>query len=212
MHKQYRIGHLTTSKKEIVDLAKAWIVISLAFAVYITKFILHQPLLGSLFYFSIIVSALTVGTGFLVHEFAHKVLAQHYGCDAEFRSFDVMLIVALLGSFIGFIFAAPGAVFINGPVGVRRNGKISMAGPLTNLIFAAIFLAGLLLFSSGSLHFISVYGFSINTMLGLFNMIPFGIFDGSKIFAWNKTVYGVMVGAGVLFLVLQIVAQNKGWF
>ena len=207
MHRQFRIGNLTTSRKEIIDLAKAWIVISTAFAI-----LLHGLSFNAGFVLAFVLSAFTVGTGFLVHELAHKIVAQHYGCDAEFRSFDSMLLLALLMSFFGFIFAAPGAVFINGPVGVRRNGKISMAGPLTNIIFAVIFLAGLFVFKTGALRDLAFYGFIINGWLGLFNMLPFWNFDGKKILAWNKMVYGAMVGAGILFLVLQIVAQNKGWF
>ena len=206
-YKQYRIGHLTTSRKEIVDLAKAWLVISTAFAI-----LLHGLSFDAGFVLAFILSAFTVGTGFLVHELAHKIVAQHYGCDAEFRSFDSMLLLALAMSFFGVIFAAPGAVFINGPVGVIRNGKISMAGPLTNIIFAVIFLSGLFVFSTGALHELAHYGFVINGWLGLFNMLPFWNFDGKKILAWNKIIYGAMVGIGVFFLILQIAGQNRGWF
>ncbi len=206
-HKAIRIGEITTSKKEIIDLAKAWIVISVAFAILLSGFGF-----SSKFLFSILMSAFTVGTGFLVHELAHKIVAQHYGCFAEFRSFDTMLMLALAMSFFGFVFAAPGAVMINGPVGIRRNGKISMAGPLTNILFAIIFLIGLFFFKNRGVHNIAFYGFVINSWLGLFNMLPFWNFDGKKILQWNKVVYGSMVAVGILFLVLQNVARSKGWF
>jgi len=206
-HKEIRIGQLTTSEKEITDLAKAWIAISIAFAILLNGFGF-----SSRFLFAFIISAFTVGTGFLVHELAHKIVAQHYGCFAEFRSFDVMLVLALAMSFFGFVFAAPGAVMINGPVGIRRNGKISMAGPLTNLIFAALFLLGLLIFKTGAMNTVAFYGFIVNSWLGLFNMLPFWNFDGKKILQWNKVVYGVMAAVGVLFLVFQSVARSKGWF
>ena len=32
-----------------------------------------------------VVSILTIGVGFLFHEIAHKLVAQRYGCWAEFR-------------------------------------------------------------------------------------------------------------------------------
>ena len=211
-NRELRIGSLTSSPKELTDLLKAWIVISLAFAVFITLYQFQGALWSQKFVFSLIISAFTVGTGFLIHELAHKIVAQHYGCFAEFRSFDTMLLLAFIMSFFGFIFAAPGAVMIDGPVGIRRNGKISMAGPLTNLIFAAVFLIGMLLFTSNVLHTVASYGFYINTVLGLFNMIPVWNFDGRKILAWNKAVYGAMVGVGILFLIMQIVAKDKGLF
>jgi Zn-dependent protease len=34
-----------------------------------------------------------------------------------------------------------------------------------------------------------MYGSLINALIAAFNMIPFGMLDGRKVFAWNKTVY-----------------------
>lgn len=191
------IGKIHTSETEIRDLIKAWIAISIAFA------IVMKGSLNLSFYNVFIVSAITVGTGFLLHELGHKFVAQRYGCFAEFRSFDQMLVLAVLMSFFGFVFAAPGAVMIQGPVGRGRNGKISAAGPLVNLALALLFFASLFLGPSGILKAIALYGFVINSWLALFNMIPIGNFDGVKILAWNKAVYGTMVAVSLLFLFMQ---------
>ncbi|MEK6949941.1 MAG: hypothetical protein AABX34_06985 [Nanoarchaeota archaeon] len=191
------IGKIHTSETEIRDLIKAWIAISIAFA------IVMRGSLNLNFYQVFIVSAITVGTGFLLHELGHKFVAQRYGCFAEFRSFDQMLVLAILMSFLGFVFAAPGAVMIQGPVGRGRNGKISAAGPIVNLILAAIFFAFLFLGLSGILKAIALYGFVINSWLALFNMIPIGNFDGVKILAWDKSIYGVIVAVSLLFLFMQ---------
>jgi Zn-dependent protease len=155
-----------------------------------------------LYYFFL--AAFSVGTGFIVHELGHKVVAQHYGCFAEFRANGFMLMLAIIMSFFGFLFAAPGAVMIHGPVGVRRNGKISMAGPLMNLILAVIFLSNLLIFPfTGFLQALFSYGFMINTWLCLFNLIPILNFDGKKILAWNKLVYGSIVAGALILLFVQ---------
>ena len=195
MHQKIRIGSFTSSRIEIRDIIKAWFIISLAFAILLR---------GSELQFSyiFIISALTVGIGFLFHELAHKITAQHYGCDAEFRSFDTMLILALIMSFFGFIIAAPGAVFISGPVGRKRNGKISAAGPLMNLVLAFIFLIVLLVTTNKILLTISNYGFMINSWLALFNMLPFGNFDGVKVLKWNKVVYFSMVAVAFIFIII----------
>jgi len=50
----------------------------------------------------------------------------------------------LLFSLFGFIIAAPGAVFIRGMITRERNGKISLAGPMTNIVLAILFLIQLL--------------------------------------------------------------------
>ncbi len=200
-HKTYKILGYSTSEKEINDLIKAWLIISLAFA-----FILGtNNIFSTEFLQNLIISLVAVGTGFVFHELGHKIVAQKYGCFAEFRANKSMLFLALvLAFFVGIVFAAPGAVMISGYVNKRINGKISIAGPLTNLILAVIFLV-LSMFSTGFLSIIFIYGFMINTWLGLFNLIPIGNFDGIKILNWNKTYYGLMVGFGLALFVLQMV-------
>ena len=198
------IGGITTSRTELVDLIKAWLAISLAFGIFLS---------GSLFSFDIIffiIASLTVGLGFVAHEMAHKVLAQKYGCKAEFRSWDKMLILAVIMTiFLKVIIIAPGAVMISGPVGRRRNGKISAAGAIANLIVATGFLSLALIPVTGTLFFIAQLGFTINIILALFNMIPFWLFDGKKVLAWNKAVYFVMLGVGIGFMIYGI---KNGYF
>ena len=195
--KQIYIGKINTSETEIKDLIKAWIAISIAFA------IVMRGLLELNFYERFIIASVTVGTGFLLHELGHKIIAQRYGCFAEFRSFDQMLILAVIMSFFGFVFAAPGAVMISGPVGVRRNGKISAAGPIVNLVLALAFLSILLIPPTGLIKVIAFYGFFINSWLALFNMIPVWNFDGVKVLRWDKTIYIIIVAIALAFMFLQ---------
>jgi len=183
---------ITTSRKEITDITKAWLAITIAFAIVLSKSELN-------FIQSILVSAIAVGLGFLLHELGHKVVAQYYRCFAEFRSFDSLLLLAIAMSFLGFVFAAPGAVMISGYVNKERNGKISIAGPAINIGLALIFFALGFIFRN---NIVLLYGFRINVWLALFNMIPFGNFDGSKIFRWNKKLYFAFVALALgLFLI-----------
>jgi Zn-dependent protease len=55
----------------------------------------------------IVVSAFGVGTGFLLHELAHKFIAQRYGYWAEYRANRNGLILIIVMSLMGFILAAP---------------------------------------------------------------------------------------------------------
>jgi Zn-dependent protease len=196
--KQKKLFGIRTSNKEINDLIKGWAAISIAFTILLNGLTFD---IGTVLI--MIVSAVTVGTGFLLHELAHKFVAQHYKCWAEFRADNTMLLIAMGSAFFGFIFAAPGAVMIYGPhITKRQNGVISAAGPLTNFILAFLFL-GLMLVPVAFLQAIASYGFLINTWLGLFNMIPFMNLDGKKIFTWSKPIWVVMVAAGISLFVLK---------
>lgn len=189
--------NISFSKTELKDLLKAWVIISLAFSFLLSQF---SSLLAVTSMF--IISSLTVGIGFLFHEMAHKIVAQKYGCWAEFRASNSMLVLSLVMSFFGFLIAAPGAVLINGIVDRKSNGKISLAGPLTNIVLALIFLA-VSFVTPSSIMTVAKYGFQINVWLALFNMIPFGIFDGAKIMAWDKKIWGLFMAITLaLFLLI----------
>ena len=187
--KKYRIGKYTFSLIEIQDLTKAWIAISVAFAILYSGGIASQNFIIMDFFELLLIAGVTVGLGFLLHEIGHKFMAQKYGVWAEFRANTTMLGLAIIMSFFGFIFLAPGAVMMKGHVGNSRLGRVAMMGPLINIILALIFGIFFIIFMKEFLF----YGFMINAWLALFNMLPFGMFDGYKIIKWNKAVYGIML-------------------
>jgi len=202
MHKNYRFKsnngkiNIHTSNTEIKDLFMAWIFISFAFAIARTveKGINFEAFFSITFLVFMAISALTVGIAFLAHELAHKVIAQKYHCWAEFRADLTMLGLGVLMSLLGVVFIAPGAVMIFGNIDYKQNGKISMAGPLTNIILAIIMLPLLFIkFQNGVITEIITAGYLINAWLALFNMIPFGNFDGAKIYAWNRKIFYIMI-------------------
>ncbi|MDP3640393.1 MAG: hypothetical protein Q8R53_04295 [Nanoarchaeota archaeon] len=195
MYQTIKLGSIKTSRTELIDIAKAWLAVSVAFTIAGVG-----VAVSGRFLLSLLISMMTVGLGFLLHELAHKFTAQRYGCTAEFRAFDQMLLFAIALSFLGFVFAAPGAVMIAGQVTRKENGIISAAGPLTNYALALVFLALEFLVPAGRIIWSS--GLSINIWLGLFNMLPFWNFDGKKIWSWNPLIWGAMVACGVLFMVV----------
>jgi len=191
---------LVFKKREIFDLTKAWIAISLAFG--ILSMSIFAPYFGILtgFLFAFFVSLITAGLGFIIHELSHKFVAQKFYCSAEFKANNIMLLFAILMSFGGFIFAAPGAVEINGAVNRKQNGLISFSGPFSNFVLALLFLPGFIFLENFLLNFFFFQGFFINAWLGFFNMIPFVPFDGQKIFKWNKFAYFSLIVALVLMV------------
>lgn len=186
------------SQREIRDLAIAWVTLGAAFTVLLNRPTLLD-LLGGQFSgvlvplgYEFLLAMVTAGVGFLFHELAHKVVAIKFGQIAEFRADFSMLFIALVGAFMGFLFAAPGAVHHRGRITDREHGLIAIAGPVTNLLFAGLFFLLSLAFTTGLLARIAGFGVLINLLLAGFNMIPFGPLDGRTVLVWNKVVYAVV--------------------
>lgn len=196
---------IKTSETEIKHLLIAWLAISFAFTVLIKR---RTDLGSGLTWPEVfIISAVTVGFAFIFHELAHKVVAQRYGAWSEFRMAPFMLLVAILTAFMGFIFAAPGAVMIFSPYLTREeNGKIAIAGPMMNVALAFLFLPLFILAPPGIFKDIGWFGVMINALLAVFNMIPVSVLDGRKVLAWDKRIYGVALCLAIFVFVMSVIA------
>ncbi len=126
---------------------------------------------------------------FFAHEIAHKVVAQKSGLWAEFRLTKWGALVTAFTLLLPFKLISPGAVMISGPARLEDIGKISIAGPITNIIFASVFLGAY--FVPTPYSWIFAIGAFLNGFIAVFNLIPFGILDGFKIYSWNKTVWAI---------------------
>ena len=199
------------SKQEKIDLSISIIVLTLIISfmhsgpnITVDKLLLFIP-----------IAFVTVGLGFILHELGHKFVAQKYGFYAEFRRSDKGLMLGIVTALMGFLFFAPGAVMIGSPTGIiseEENGKISIAGPIVNIILALIFLGiqisiqPLVNLSNINpmvyiLYSISVIGFNINSFLALFNLLPIPPLDGSKVISWNLPIWLIsIVISGLLTL------------
>lgn len=132
-------------------------------------------------------AALVVAPAVILHELAHKFVAMGFGFDATFRLFPMGLAIGVILKLIRspLLLIAPGYVvpaaeLINFPMVYRL---VAFAGPLLNLL---LWLSASLILKIKSdlnrkqlvvLHLTK----KINMILFLFNMIPFGPFDGAKV-------------------------------
>ncbi len=174
-------------KEEIVDIIMATLVLSFAFT--IAFFSLRITMMQFIFYYSI--SLLAVLTGFVGHEMLHKYAAFRYNYYAEFRRWNIGLLIAFITSFFGIVFAAPGATNIYGYLDRRTNGKIAASGPAYNLILGIFFI----LLYYINIPFASIFLFvgTINIWLSFFNLWPIPPLDGSKVIGWSITAYIIML-------------------
>jgi len=193
------------SQIELRDIAVSILALSLAFLLmfrstdFVTayfKFYLGDLWAAGMFGMMVLIVVLS----FFTHELGHKFTAQRMGLWSEYRMFPMGLIIAVLMSMFGFLFAAPGVVYIRGFVDKEQDGKISMAGPATNIVLAVVGLALAMALNGQPLMVPFYLLFILNASLALFNLLPFGILDGAKILRWNTAVWTLMIIiAGVLF-------------
>ena len=201
------IGGTEFYPDELRDLAVAWVALGVAFGIFFFRLSVSPAMVAELtspaFLQVLVISMLTGGVGFLLHELAHKVVAVRFGQIAAFRADYGMLALCVGAALAGFLFAAPGAVYHRGRITERQNGLVAVAGPLTNVALVAVFLPFLLF--DGFLGNLGTYGVVINAALAAFNMIPFGPLDGCKVKDWNLAVFGATLVLTVGLAVLAFV-------
>lgn len=151
---------------------------------------------------SVLVLGIILMSSFLIHEMSHKFYALNKGYHAEFRLNNLGVFFTFISIFpIPLKIIAPGAVTISGYPSPKILGKIALAGPVSNIFlgFAFLFLYSTFAISSEwmSLYSTSAY---INGFLATFNLLPFGIIDGKKVFNWNKAIWLLFFSVSILFL------------
>ena len=201
------------TRGEIRDLIIAFIVLSFSFAI-------SNVGLDAQGIISILpIVMFGVGIGFLLHELGHKYVAVKYGHHSEFRLWPLGLLISFATAFIGIVFAFPGeAHFDSDSISDEINGRISIAGPMANMVLALIFILIAILVYPLKFHFsvlnliflICTVGFSVNSFLALFNLLPLYTLDGTNVFKWNAG-YGIIsiIIAGIMMLTsITIGAEN----
>ena len=200
------------SRTELMHIAVSILVLALAFTmVYASRnnrFIMTAFEktfgAGAMAYIGLFVACIgLVLVSFFLHEMGHKFVAQKAGLWSEYRMFPLGLGLTLLISFTGFLFAAPGAVMIAGPMDDRTNGRISIAGPIVNIAFSAVGFAGCVLLNGNVLVVPFFLLASLNASLAVFNLIPIPPLDGSKLLKWNIAIWIAAIAvAAAEFLLL----------
>jgi len=191
------LGHLAVGTLLVIGVGLSYIpgaTRALGFSVWTTPEILLS--LALIFTFS-----------FLIHEIAHKLSAQHFGLWAEFRLTLFGALITLLSMLLPFFkIISPGAVMITGPITKDKVGKTALAGPLVNIVLSAVCIAILVNTRNTFLQINSFFGAWINAFIALFNLIPFGIIDGFKVFRWNKLAWTAVFVASIALTIFTSIS------
>lgn len=187
--------HITSSPKEVKHIAvAAALIVAIGFSIG-----LYGRYFGGFNFtwtWTLMAAFAALMTGsVLIHEMAHKITAQKHGLWAEFRLTTWGVVLTFVSVFLPFRMIAPGAMMISGSPNGDEIVKISIAGPATNLLLSggiigvALALSPNPLVAQTPLAAMLFFAAYINAFLATFNLIPFGILDGYKIFSFNKKVW-----------------------
>jgi Zn-dependent protease len=208
--------------REILEFGVSVVWLAIAFGIYFAGGIKAFSTLHTLGT-DILESLFVVFFAFVLHELAHRIAARRYGFQAVYHVWIPGLLLAMGAALLGFLLAAPGGVYI--PIGQNtaenraKVGKSALTGPVVNMVLSVVFTVLFLILDSFGQIFKSSAGTAvqipsyildtasmgavINAWLALFNLIPWGNFDGQKVFQWNKKVWTIFfVGSIVLFVLV----------
>jgi Zn-dependent protease len=194
-----RERHISSSPKELKHIiVAALLVIGIGFSIGLYAF----PSWG---WAIMAVFAAIMTASFLTHEIAHKIAAQKNGLWAEFRLTTWGAVLTLVCVFLPFKMISPGAMMIAGTPNGDEIVKISLAGPITNIIFSSALLG--LAFALPSSSFVGMLFFAayINAFMAIFNLIPFGILDGYKIFSFNKKLWALAFALSLVLTIITVI-------
>ncbi|MEM2643985.1 MAG: AN1-type zinc finger domain-containing protein [Candidatus Bathyarchaeia archaeon] len=202
--KIFRAALLHFSKTETIHLALGTLMVALV-SLSIGEIFYENPLL---LLFLITVFVFT----FLLHEIGHKIVAEYYGLWAEFRLSLLGIILTIISIFLPIVkIVSPGAVVISGETDRGIVGKVSLSGPLINILLSIMFLILSLTASYPPLKIIFMWGFIVNTFVALSNLIPFSILDGRKILWWNKYVWALTFTTALSLMVIVLIIFSGFW-
>jgi len=157
-----------------------------------------------------------------IHEAAHALAAYLLGDPTAKKagrlSLNPLKHLDLYGSLL-FLFAGIGwgkpvptnAQYFKNPK--RDSAIVALAGPISNFILAIILAIPLQMQLSSDIENLITYVFTINIILGAFNLIPIPPLDGSKvlaIFLPQRTYYKYQnfIQANLAYLVLLLFADK----
>jgi len=193
-----RIRRNLSSTKEILHLAVAAL---LAVSAGLSLFLFSNRF--SVNHVTVIVFVGIFAASFLTHELAHKIVAQRQGFWAEFRLSPMGTVLTLLSIAVPYPkIISPGAVIVAGSMDHKTMGEISVAGPITNILLAGLFMVGAVFLPSYRvfLDYLVIF----NSWIAVFNLIPFGVFDGLKIFNWSRKIWAIVFAASAVLLAFSI--------
>ena len=200
-----REKHVYFSHKEVKHISvAALLVVGIGFSIG-----LYGNILGGFSptwtYDMMAIFAVLMTASFLIHEIAHKIVGQKNGLWAEFRLTKWGAVLTLVSVLLPFKMISPGAMMLSGQPNGKEIVKISIAGPTTNIILSIALLGSAFAIFPSPYAAILFFAAYINAFMAVFNLVPFGILDGYKIFSFDKKIWAISFAVSAALAVVAYV-------
>ncbi len=150
-------------------------------------------------------SSIGLIVGLILHELAHRDVSRRNGMHAEFIAYKPgLLLTALSGLIPNIILITPG--YVRTTVYAYRPGlekaitRSIAAGPITNILLSLLGYIAAHASTSSGIHIFLVDFASINAWVAFFNLLPIPPLDGSKLFRYNKVLWGALIAISLILL------------
>lgn len=206
---------ITSSPKEFKHIGiAAALVLAIGFSMFIYEYIVSGIDFSYWSWLAIAFFGVFMTASFLTHEIAHKIAAQKAGLWAEFRLTTWGSVLTLISVFLPFKMISPGAMMIGGqPTNRKDMIKISIAGVITNMIYAIVFLCLAKTINYGDFTFALAFLAYINAFMAVFNLIPFGVLDGYKVFSMDKKIWAAAFIASLILVIgIMVIFPIFAWW
>jgi Zn-dependent protease/predicted N-acetyltransferase YhbS len=190
---------------EVWHFMAAWVGVSLTWWIHALRD--GQPSLLLPFFFVV------VGLSLMAHELPQKLIGRHLGWETTFKAWGSGLFFSSLLAIVGSFFPAYGSTYVKQldwrytPT-KKETGIFFAIGPSVSLVLAFVFWVLSHITNSGLLTALGTIGYTMNLVTVIFNLIPVQaagglVWDGKKIFAWNKTVWTTLVTTTSALIILD---------
>jgi len=156
----------------------------------------------------VVVASLSV----MLPELGHKAVARALGLQTCFKAWPSGFWFMLALGLAGGLYPAYGSSYIKQldysyTTNRREAGLVYVAGPVVNVLVAIACRMLTIPVATGAWHLALAMGFSMNTWLAIFNILPIKAaggmpFDGYKVFNWSKVAWSVLAAGAVVVLIV----------
>ena len=186
-----KIGPRTSASEASMLSSRELAVVAGSAVIFAVAFVLRNKI--AVDWGTLLIFLLMGGVATIAHELGHRLVGRRYGYPSELQFWALGSGTMLLTAWIfGTAFAQPSRTVMKGAANASdvHDVMVRVAGPLVNLLFAA--LSFLLLPLGGYFTVMGTAGFSMNLLTSVVSLMPVKPMDGEQVFRWNRFAWGLI--------------------